>query len=79
MLLLSINFSGPSGPIMISISEEYRAENIMVIMDWTQEGVSYNITIIPMVPIASTGRTSVQLTLSYNVEYNVSLEAITVC
>lgn len=76
-----IKLSGPSGPTIISISEEYRAENITVLVEWTQEeGVSYNITIIPMpIPTTFTGRTRVQLIVLYNIEYNMSLEAVAVC
>ena len=67
---------------MVRTSEEYRADSIavMIIVEWTQwEGVSYNITIVPMVPMIYTGSTSVQLTVSYNTKYNVSLEGSTVC
>jgi hypothetical protein len=68
--------------IVISVSEEYRADScsISVVVEWTRrEGVSYNITIVPMVPVTYTGSTSVQLIVSYNTEYNVSLEASAVC
>ena len=65
---------------MVRTSEEYRADSIAVIIEWTQrEGVSYNITIVPTVPMIYTGSTSVQVIVSYNTEYNVSLEASTVC
>ena len=65
---------------MVTTSEEYRANNISIIVEWTEEeGVSYNITIIPMVPITFTESTSVELIVSYNTEYNVSLEAVAVC
>ena len=65
---------------MVGISEEYRADSISVVVEWTQQkSVSYNITIIPMVPVIYTGSTSVQLIASYNTEYSVSLEASTVC
>ena len=65
---------------MVSTSEEYRADNITVLVEWThQGGESYNVTTVPMVPMIYTGRTSVQLLVSYNTEYNVSLEAATVC
>ena len=65
---------------MVTTSEEYRADNVAVIVEWTEEeGASYNITIFPMVPIIFTGSTSVQLIISYNTEYNVSLEAVAVC
>ena len=61
---------------MIRTSEEYRADSIAVIIEWTQQkGVSYNIAIVPMVPMIYTGSTSVQFIASYNIEYNVSLEA----
>ena len=66
---------------MVRTFEEYRADSIAVIIEWTQwKGVSYNITmIVPMVPVIYTGSTSVQLTVSYNTKYNVSLEGSTVC
>ena len=65
---------------MVRTSEEYRADSIAVIIEWTQqEGVSYNITIVPLVPMIYTGSTSVQLIASYNIEYSVSLEASTAC
>ena len=65
---------------MVSTIEEYRADGVSVVVEWTQqEGVSYNVTIIPMVPMIYTGSTSVRLTVSYNTEYSVSLEASTIC
>ena len=65
---------------MVRTSEEYRADSIAVIIEWTQqEGVSYNITIVPTVPMVYTGSTSVQVIASYNTEYSVSLEASAVC
>ena len=52
-------------------------------MEWDQqEGVLYNITIIsivPEVPIEFIGLTRVQLTLLYNTEYNMSVEATLLC
>ena len=65
--------------MMVSISEGYRDDNVTVLVEWTQEDVSYNITIVPMVPIIFIGSSSIQLIVSYNVEYNVSLEAVAVC
>ena len=64
---------------MVTTSGEYRANNVSVIVEWTEEeGVSYNITINPSVPKTFTRSASVQL-ISYNTEYNVSLEAVAVC
>ena len=49
-------------------------------MEWTQEeGVLFNVSISPPVPITFIGSTSVRLILSYNMEYNVTVEAITLC
>ena len=65
---------------MVRTFEEYRADSIAVIIEWTRrEGVSYNITIVPMVPVIYTGSTSVQLIVSYNTEYSVNLEASALC
>ena len=72
-------YPAPSAPLMVVTSEEYSTDNITVIAEWIQEGVSYNISIVPMVPTIFTGRTSVQLIMSYNIEYNLSLAAVGVC
>ena len=70
-------------PIIVTTSEEYRDDNVTVAVEWTEEeGMLYNITIINIVPqisIESIGRTSVQLTLLYNIEYNISVEAALPC
>ena len=74
------NTSASSASVMLTIYEEYGADNVTVIVEWTEEeGVSYNITINPSVPKTFTGSTSVQLIVSYNTEYNVTLEAVAVC
>ena len=65
---------------MVSTYEEHNTDNITVLVEWIhQTGVSYNITTVPMVPMMYSGSTSVQLIVSYNIEYNVSLKAATVC
>ena len=64
------------------LSEEYRADNVTVFVEWThdqEEHVTYNVTIIPSVPITFISSTSIWLILLYNVEYNVSLNMVTVC
>ena len=51
-----------------------------VIVEWTQgEDVLYNVTVIPMVPVIAIWSTIIELMLSYNIQYNVSLEALGVC
>ena len=62
------------------ISEEYLADNVTVTMEWTQQvHATYNVTVVPPVPIVSTGSTSCQLTIPYNTEYNFSIEAVAPC
>ena len=66
--------------VMVSTSEEYRANNVKVIVEWMkQEDVSYNVSIVPQIPIISTGTTSIHLTVLYNTEYNMSVEATSLC
>ena len=46
-------------------------------VEWPQQvGVVYSVTVLPWVPTIVTGNTSRQLTISYNSEYNVTVEAI---
>ena len=78
-LLFIVIFSGPAPPINNTL-EEYTANNITIILEWTgEEDVLYNIGIVPQIPITFIGNTSVQLTLLYNTEYNVSVEAALPC
>ena len=49
-------------------------------MEWTQEeGVQYNISVTPSVPITFIENTIVKLLLLYNMEYSLSLEAVGAC
>ena len=65
---------------MFNTFEEYNTDYVTFLLEWThQGGVSYNITTVPMAPMTDSGRTSVLLIVSYNTEYNVSVEAATVC
>ena len=49
-------------------------------MEWTpQEGVTYNTSVSPLTSITVTGSSSHQLTVSYNTDYNVSVEAAPPC
>ena len=70
-------------PILRILDERYEADNVTVTVEWTEEeGVLNNITvvsIVPQVPIEFIGHTSVQLTLSYNIEYNISVKAALPC
>ena len=54
-------------------------DNVTVILEWTPEnGMSYNVSVVPQVAVRFTGDRSVQLTASYNTVYNVSVVA-TLC
>ena len=65
---------------MVNTSEEFGADNVTVTVEWTQEeGAVYKIIIVPQVPMTFIGDSSVSLTLLYNTDYNVSVEAALPC
>ena len=67
---------------ILSISEEYKAESVIVTVRWTQPQqllVIYSAQVVPSVPIMYNGSTSCQLTIQYNVQYNLSVVAATPC
>lgn len=54
--------------------------NVTVILEWTQEdGVYYNVSVVPPTASVFTGSTSLHLTVSYNTSYNVSVVATSFC
>ena len=60
--------------------ERYEADNVTVTVEWTpQEGVTYTTSVSPLTSIAITGNSSRQLTIPYNTNYNVSVEAAPPC
>ena len=67
-------------PTLGITSEEYKADNITVTVEWTQQvAAMYTVSVIPLAPINFTGSTSRQLTISYNTVYNFSVEATAPC
>ena len=61
---------------MVVTSEEYAAENVTVTVEWPRQlGAMYNVVVVPGVPISTLG----QLTLLYNIKYNLSVVAVTPC
>lgn len=61
---------------MPSISEQFRAKGISVTLEWTcTNGVFYSVRVDPEVAVNYTGRNSVQLIVSYDIKYNVSIVA----
>ena len=66
-------------PILNIVSKEYGAANVTVTVDWTQLGdAAYNVKIFPSVPIIERTN-SCQLTIPYNTEYNLTVEASAPC
>ena len=50
-------------------------------MEWYQLTVysTYTVTVVPLMPIVFTGSTSCRLTIPYNTEYNLTVEAAAPC
>ena len=67
----------------LSITEvRYSIDNVTVTVEWVQQdllGITYATEISPFVPLISVGNTSHELTISYNTEYNFSVEAVAPC
>ena len=62
--------------------EEYSADNLTVTVKWTQlVGAVYHSSVLPLAPMmpGPNGRSSLQLALKYNTEYNLSVMAIAPC
>ena len=64
---------------------EYRADSVIALIDWRiiqtqhyEEDTAFSIDSIPEVIVVSMNSTSVQLQISYNTQYNVSITA-TLC
>ena len=67
------------GPIAVT-SEEFGADNVTVTVEWTQqEGATYQIIIVPKIPVTFIGESSIQLILLYNINYNLSVESALPC
>ena len=60
----------------VNISQWFEVNSITVFLEWTTiNGASYNISADPEPTVNYTGKTSAQLSLSYNIKYNVSVTA----
>ena len=68
-------------PTLRIASEDYSADNVTVTVEWDQPALysTYTVTVVPLVPIVSTGSTSYRLTIPYNTEYNLTVEAAAPC
>ena len=60
--------------------ENFANETVYIILEWTVQeeilGLRYNITVSPQANIQYNGMKTAQLSLSYNVPYNVSVVAL---
>ena len=66
----------------LSVSEQYEADNVTVIMEWDQQVYDTCCTrVTPLPPLIFTGSTTCQLVyiLQYNTEYNLSVVAAAPC
>ena len=62
------------------MSEVYGTNNVTVTMEWPQQlGAVYNVIVVPLVPITPVSSGVGELTVSYNVKYNLSVVAVTPC
>ena len=68
-------------PKLSIVSEEYRADNVTVTVEWAQRaGVSYyTARLSPLAPSLFSGSTSHQQILLYNTVYILSVVAVTPC
>lgn len=57
-------------------SEQFQGENATVTLKWAQgDNEFYNVDVIPHAPRQYTENTTIELTLLYNIQYNVSIVA----
>ena len=67
-------------PTLGIVAEEYSADNVTVTVEWTQHVyTTYDVRVVPQVLIVFTGSMSLQLTIPYNTEYNLTVEATAPC
>ena len=58
-------------------AEQFELTGVVIIIKWVREnGISYNISTFPDVPIAFLGDTSVRVTIPYDVQFTVNVLAM---
>ena len=78
MILLPL-LGYPNHPNVTSVIKYYEV-HVIVLLEWIpQKGVLYNISTSPKVAVMTLSDTSVQFSASYNIHYNVSIVAASVC
>ena len=60
----------------MNISQRFEANGITIFLEWAyRSGASYSVDVDPEVVVNHTGQSSAQLSLSYNLKYNISVTA----
>ena len=60
----------------MNISQWFETNGITVFLEWVHKnGASYSVDVEPEVAVNYTGQSSAQLSLSYNLKYNISVTA----
>ena len=82
--ILSIHHTGPQILEVSTSLEQFERDGVTVILEWTLEYsgtfYSYHVTVVPSVAILTySGRVRVQLKVSYDVSYNISVVASSLC
>ena len=58
----------------VTVSERFETSSVTLYLEWsTKNGVSYTVDVYPTTFVNYTGKDSAQLTVSYNIIYNVSV------
>ena len=74
-MIIIIMYAAPSN-VVVNISDFFGINSVTATLEWTQENdVTYNVSIFPLVTVETSEGSSVQLTLLYNIHYNVSIVA----
>ena len=61
----------------MNIRAQFGSDAVTLVLEWTQENsYSYNISAVPQVAMIYIGNTSIQLTVPYNMLFNVSITAL---
>ena len=61
-------------PPEVNVTSNFSSDSVTVNLDWTEEdGVSYNVSVTPPLMIRKVCSTCVELTVPYNIVYNVSV------
>ena len=66
--------------MLVTLEEEFGANNVTVTVEWTREEIAtYQIIIAPEILLTFTGESSIQLILPYNNKYNLSVKCTLPC